>query len=1026
MSLLERAHGRTTALLLLTVVLAGAGGWAASQLPSAIFPSVTFPIVKVIADVGDEPAVRMIPTVTRPLEEAVDRVPGIRRVLSTTSRGSVEMSAEFAWGTDMAVALARVQGEIQRIRPDLPGAARVEAERMSTSIFPVLGYALTSDQVPQWRMRQLAEYTLKPALIGVRGVARVEVQGGRDREFQIHLDPQALAGHHLTAADVVATLRADNQVLSAGLIERNHELYLTLVDGRAASLAELGDIAIPNPEGAPARLAALGTLQAADAVSYIRTTAQGHEAVLLNIVQQPSANTIAIARGIDALLAEHPDLIPPQVKWTAFYDQARFISDSVSGVRDAILIGVGLAALVLLVFLRSGRVTAVAVAAIPFTVAIVLLGLAATGQTVNLMTLGGIAAALGLVADDAIVVVENIHRHREVAASADPTLSGTVELLPALAGSSLSTIIVFAPFALLSGVAGAFFRPLALTMVLSLVISFLLAALVVPAAVRHRKERGDPAPQGADGPPGAPAAKQPRRGGLTRRLVAWWPVSAIVLVALYGTGFLLYRAVGTDFLPAMDEGSIILDYWTPAGTSLTDTNAMLDQVDAIIQSLPDVEAYSRRTGTQLGFFITEPNRGDYVIKLRPRGQRRGVEEVIDDLRGRIARVEPAIHTDFGQLLEDNIGDLTGGVPQPIEVKIFGESQDELQARARQTAAILAKVPGVEDVFDGITIAGPALDLKVRPGALARRGLTTEDLATAVEPATVGTVAGDIRIGERIYDVRVFLGRDDTLARVPVLGRDGTVTPLADLADITTGPPEAEIDRDNLRSYLGVTARLSGRSLGGAVAAIRQQLSAQLVLPPGMSLEFGGLYAQQQSSFKGLLTVLLLGLGLVAVVLLFEFGDWRAPLLTVLVALAVLTGVFAALILTGMTLNISSFVGAIMMVGIVGENAVFVIHEARLQLLAGAGARQAWAGAARRRLRPVAMTILATAFALAPLALALGQGSQLLQPLAIGVIGGFVLSGPLVLVVLPSLYALLDPRGRLAGGAAARPAGGARE
>ena len=1018
MSLLERAHARTTALILLTVVLAGAGGWAAQHLPSSIFPSVTFPIVKVIADVGDEPAVRMIPTVTRPLEEAVDRVPGIRLVRSLTSRGSMEMSAQFAWGTDMAVALQRVQGEIARIRPDLPGGARVEAEWMSTSIFPVLGYALTSDTVPQWRLRQLAEYTLKPALVGIQGVARVQVQGGRQREFQVHLEPQALAGRRLTAADVVAALRADNQVVSAGLIERNHELYLTLVDGRAASLAQLGDIAIPTADGAPARLSDLGSLRAADAVSYIRTTAQGREAVLLNIVQQPSANTVAIARGIDALLAAHPELIPAHVKWTTFYDQARFITDSVSGTRDAILIGVGLAALVLLVFLRSWRTTAVAVAAIPFTVAIVLLGLAADGQTINLMTLGGIAAALGLVADDAIVVVENIHRHRELARSGDPTLSGAAELMPAIAGSSLSTIVVFFPFALLSGIAGAFFRPLALTMVLSLVVSALLAALVVPAAVRRRTERPGTAAEGGDAEARAEAkrtrAEKGFLGRAMRRLVAWWPVSVLLMLALYGGGYLLYRSVGTDFLPAMDEGSIILDYWTPAGTSLTDTNAMLDQVDAVIQSLPDVASYSRRTGTQLGFFVTEPNTGDYVIKLKPRGKRRGVDEVIDDLRARIAAVEPAIRTDFGQLMEDNIGDLTGGVPQPIEIKLFGDNQDELQAKAKQTAAILEKVPGVEDVFNGITIAGPALDIRARPEALARRGLTTEDLAAAVEPATVGAVAGDIRIGERVYDVRVFLGHGDAVARVPVLGKDGTVTLLGDLADITTGRPEAEIDRENLRSYLGVTARLSGRSLGAAVADIRDRLSQHLVLPPGMTLTFGGLYAEQQSSFKGLLGVLLVGLALVAVVLLFEFGDWRAPLLTVLVALAVLTGVFAALIVTGMTLNIASFVGAIMMVGIVGEKAVFVIHEARLRLRAGMGVRDAWAGASRQRLRPVAMTIFATAFALAPLALALGEGSQLLQPLAIGVIGGFCLSGPLALVVLPSLYALLDPRGRLAG------------
>jgi CzcA family heavy metal efflux pump len=1014
-SLLDRSHGRATAILLLVAVLVAGGIWSAQRMPSAIFPAVTFPIVKVIADVGDQPAARMIPTVTRPLEQAVDRVPGIRRVISTTSRGSTEMSAEFVWGTDMQTALQRVQGEVERIRPDLPPSARVDVEWMNTSIFPILGYALTSDRVPQWQLRQLAEYTLKPALIDVPGVSRVEVQGGRVREFQVRLDPHSLAGHRLTPADVAEALRKNNQVLSSGLIQRNHELYLTLVDGRAESLAQLGEIAVATATGVPVRLSELGTLAAADAVSYIRTTAQGHEAVLVNVVQQPFANTVAIARGIDDLLATHPQLIPEGVRWTPFYDQARFISDSVHGVRDAILIGVGLAALVLLVFLRTFRATAVAVATIPITVALVLLGLTATGQTVNLMTLGGIAAALGLVADDAIVVVENIHRHRELAVSAHPVLTGTGELLPALIGSSLSTVVVFVPFALLSGVAGAFFKPLALTMVLALVTSFFIAAFAVPVTLRKLERRNADNGQARGN---AKAAGGDERigwcGRLLGRLVRWWPVALLGLLALYGAGLFLYRTIETDFLPAMDEGSIILDYWTPAGTSLSDTNAMLDEAEKIIQSLPDVDSYSRRTGTQLGFFITEPNSGDYVIKLKPRRRRRPVEEVIDDLRRRIGRVEPAIRTDFGQLLEDDIGDLTGGVPQPIDIKVFGEDQRQLQEKARQVAAIAREVPGVEDVFDGITIAGPALALKTKPAALARRGLTTEDLQAAVEQATVGTVAGDLRLGERVYDVRVFSGDASDLADLKVLGRDGSATPLRDLATIATGPPEAEIDRDNLRTYLGVTARLSGRSLGGAVAEIRQRLQHEFVLPAGMSLEYGGLYAQQQSSFKGLLGVLLAGLLLVSVVQLFEFGDWRAPALTALIDLAVLAGVFAALILTGMTLNISSFVGAIMMVGIVGENAIFVIHEAQLQLRAGRTPREAWAGASRRRLRPVAMTILATAFALAPLALALGQGAQLLQPLAIAVIGGFVLSGPLVLIVLPALYARLDPHGRLGG------------
>ncbi|MFI5179993.1 MAG: efflux RND transporter permease subunit [Thermoanaerobaculia bacterium] len=1003
----RQAGGRATAIFLLVGLLSVAGVLAALRLPAAIFPAVTFPIVKVITDAGEEPAARMMPAVTRPLEEAIHRVPGVRRVLSATSRGSSELSAEFAWGTDMQVALQRVQAEVARIRTDLPPDAAIDVEWMNTAVFPILGYALTSDTRSQADLWELAEYTLKPALIRIRGVSQVQIQGGRRREFQVRLDPDALAGRKLAPGDVVDAIRKNSRILSAGLVEANHELYLSLVNGRADGRAALADISLPIPGGAPVRLGDLGTISVGDAVSYIRTTANGHPAVLVNVIQQPSANTVEIARDIGQLLAERPDLVPKEVRWIPFYDQAEFVTHSVRGVRDAILIGVALAALVILVFLRDLRLTLVAVATIPVSVALVLLGLAAAGQTINLMTLGGIAAALGLVADDAIVVVENIHRHRQKRLSEDPSRTGLLEIFPALLGSSLSTIVVFAPFALLTGVVGAFFKPLALTMAVALGVSFFLSAFVVPPALSRslRPEAMRPSAE-----PGTPSITF----RIARFLTGHGWIAALATILLLGSGGLLYKTIGSDFLPEMDEGSIILDYWTPAGTSLTDTDVMLGDVEKIVLSLADVESYSRRTGTQLGFFITEPNRGDYVIKLKPKKRRRPVEEVIADLRARLATAEPALHTDFGQLLEDDIGDLTGGVPQPIDVKIFGEDQAVLQEKAMRAARILQGVRGVEDVFDGRVIAGPALDVRVKPIELARYGMTTEDLHAAVEPALIGTVATKLQIGERLYDVRVLTPAITSLPSLPVRISSGALLPLRTLADVSTGPPEAEIDREDLQSYLGVTARLSGRSLGDAVTEIRGRLDSGLALPPGMSIRFGGLYEQQQASFKELLAVLLGGLVLVSIVLMFTFGDWRAPLLTSVLSVAVLAGVFGALLLTDMTLNISSFVGAILMVGIVGENAIFVIHEARQELRRGRCVPEAWAEAASRRLRPVAMTILATAFALAPLALALGEGSQLQQPLAIAVIGGFFLSGPIVLLLLPALYAWMDPHGRLAG------------
>ncbi len=1041
MKFLDRMRRRPHALFGLLLLLSVAGIYSLARLPSSIFPSVTFPIVKVIADAGDEPAARMMPTVTRTLEEAIRRVPGVTVVRSITSRGSTEISAEFRWGTDMQVALQRVQGETQRIQTDLPPDTHIDVEWMNTAIFPILGYALTSDTESQAQLLDLAQYTLKPALLGIDGVSQIQVQGGRQREFQIRLDSQALQGRGLSAADVIDAIRANNDVLSAGLTERNHELYLALTTGRVHDIRALSKISVPVRQGPPATLADLAKLSVADEVSFIRTTANGKPAVLVNVIRQPSANTVTIAESVRQLLKDRPDLLPPGTKWTTFYDQARFVSNSVSGTEDAVLVGVVLAALVLYGFLWSWRTTLVAAATIPITVAIVGLLLGATGQTVNLMTLAGIAAALGLIADDAIVVVEDIERHRDEG-SPDPAAASIRKLLPALIGSSLSTVIIFLPFALLPGITGAFFKPLALTMALALTVSFFVGVVAAPAAIvalekvgrRRRAQRKAEAAAATHAEPGAmkkPATPRGFRGRLSAGLGAAYgrfaglfvdhgSIAVVGLIGLICAGWWLYGRIGTDFLPSMDEGSIILDYWTPPGTSLSDTNKMLNEAEKVIMAVPGVESYSRRTGTQLGFFITEPNRGDYVINLKPRSERRPVDDIIDELRTRIAAVEPAINTDFGQLIEDNLGDLTGGEPQPIDIKIFGSNTALLEQKAKQIAKIVADTRGVEDTFDGITIAGPALNIRVKPEAAARYGLTTDQVNAQVAPALIGTVVDQIRVGDRMYDVRVLEPSASAMGDLRI--RAGSaLLPLRDVASIGTGAPETEIDRENLNTYVGVTARLSGRDLGSTVAEIRARIRREVALGPGMSVKFGGQFQQQQQSFQDLLYVLIAALVLVSLVVLFAFDDWRAPIVTSLCAIAVLPGALGLLLILGKSLNVSSYVGAIMMVGMVAENAMFVINEARHALREGMAVREAWHLASMRRLRPVAMTIFATGFALLPLALAVGAGSQLMQPLAIAVIGGFTLSGPIVLFLLPGLYRLLDPHGHLAGEAAVEDA-----
>ena len=961
--------------------------FAVLRLPSAIFPSVGFPIIKLIADVGEEPAARMMPTMTRPLEEALLRVPGIERVVSTTSRGTAELAAHFAWGTDMPAALSRVHEELDRLH--LPGAAKLQVEWMTTSAFPIEGYALTSDTHSPGELRELAEYELKPALVRIPGVAQVQIQGGRRREFQVRLDPAALQGRGLAAADAVRALRESHVELAAGLTERNHELYLAIVDGRVDGLENLERISVPVAEGPPAALRDLGEVRVADQVSYVRTTVDSNEAVLVNLVRQPTANTLEIAREVDARLRQIGHILPRDVRFSTVYDQARFIADSMRGTRDAMLLGVALAGVVLFAFLRSRRLTLVAMAAIPVTIAITGLALSLAGETLNLMTLAGVAAALGLVADDAIVVVEELAH--------TGSLRG---LLPALAGSSLATTVILVPFARLPSVVGAFFRPLALTLALALAVSFAVASVALPLALELTGARAKP-------PNAEPGRLERASRALAKLAVRRGGAAVVVLLLLMAAGAGLYTAIGSDFLPEMDEGAIVLDYWTPPGTSLTDTHLMLKEVEKQILELADVATCSRRTGTQLGFFITEPNRGDFVIQLKPRSMRRPAAEVIDELRGRIAAAQPALHTDFGQVLEDQIGDLTGGVAQPIDVKLFGNDRAALEAGARRIAQILSTVRGVDDVFDGIVVAGPALEIKVAAEAAARHGLTASDIHAEVEPAIACTLVDPVRIGDRLYDLRVLLaGGPPELENLPIRAR-GALLRLGDVASVSTGAPETEIQREDLATFVGVTARLTGRDLGSAMSEIRGRLERELPLGPGMFVSYGGQYEQKVQSFRGLARVLLAGLLFVGLLVWFEFGDWRPALVAVACALGALAGSLAALLVARQTLNVSSYVGAIMVVGIAGENAIFVIHEAQRSRARGLAAVDAWLAAAQRRLRPVAMTSLATIFALAPLAFAIGDGAQLMQPLAIAVMGGFALVAPLVLWVLPGACRWLE-------------------
>ncbi|MCI1187148.1 efflux RND transporter permease subunit [Hymenobacter sp. DH14] len=1020
--------------VLLALALA-LGTVAYRRINVALFPEVTFPKVKVIAENGLEPVDRMMVTVTKPMEDAMKRVPGLKLLRSTTSRGSCEISAFLDWGVNVATSQTLIESRLNQIRADLPPTVNISVERMNPAILPVMGYTLEAPGRSALELRKLALYTIKPFLSQVEGVSSVAIQGGRTKEYQIQLLPDQLAALALGPDDITKALTATNFVQSNGYLSDYRRLYLTVTDATIVQKEDLENLVLRNDGRRIVRLADVATVSLGEQPEYTRINANGSDAVLISILRQPDANVVQVSDGVKAKVAALKSGLPRGVRMAPYYDQADFVAEVVRSVQDALWIGLALALIVTALFLRSFRATMTILGAIPvalaLTIAVLYFGL---GYSFNIMTLGAIAAAIGLMIDDAVVMVEQLHRVGEEHPGATPgevVRRSVGHLLPALIGSSLSTIVIFLPFALLGGVAGAYFKVLATTMVVALVCSFLVAWLGLPVIYLLLSRKAASSKLSAVSPPSneqdlrneppVPDGKANSQQLIANssqnahheipwvRAVIRHPAYSIVgILVLIGSMVLIIPRLATGFLPDMDEGAIVLDYNSPAGTSIEETDRMLRQAEKLIVKVPEVASYSRRTGTQMGFFITEPNRGDYLIRLKTDRQRT-TEEVISDIRERIEATQPALTIDFGQVIGDMLGDLMSTV-QPIEIKVFGPDATKRYALAEQVTKVVEGVSGTADVFDGIVRMGPSVDVRPDPRRLAQYGLTATDFQTQLQTQLAGTTAGNVLEGEQLLNIRMRYpnAAQATLAQMraePVFLPNGQRRRLDELATVRITPSEAELERENLQAMTAVTARLDGRDLGGAMAEIRQKLERDVPLPPGYFIQYGGSYAEQQQSFQELLTILGTACLLVFAVALFLFRDLKAAGLILLIAVLGPAGGSLALFLTDTPLNVGSYTGLIMVVGIIGENAIFTFQQFFEILEEGRPVEQAVGYAIAARLRPKLMTALSAIAALLPLALGIGAGAQLHQPLAIAVIGGLLLALPLLLVVLPSLLRL---------------------
>ena len=1001
----------------LVIILLG-GAFVYSKLQTSLFPEITFPKIKVIAEAGLQPVDKMMVTVTKPLENAIKEVPDLDYVRSTTSRGSCEISAFMDWNANIDLSQQRIESKINEIKSDLPPETQITVEKMNPSILPVMGYTLETHQLSNIALKQLALYTIKPFLSQVSGVSEVRIIGGKMKEYWLTLDVRKMSTLSLTPDMLSAAIGGTGFVKSNGYLSDYHFLYLTVTDATVHSAADIEDIVVKNTGKRIILIKDVATVNVREAVEYTRINANGREALLIAVIKQPNANLVDISKAMEAQVEELKKVLPKGVTIRPYYLQADFVNDAVRSVTDSLWIGLALAILVAIIFLRSLKASATILFTIPITLCLTLIVLYAAGYTFNIMTLGAIAAAIGLIIDDAIVVVEQIHRtHEEHPDEPSTTLvqKAIHYLFPAMLGSSVSTIVIFIPFVLMSGVAGAYFKVMTNTMIIILVCSFFVTWIGLPVIyllLTPARRRGGSG-EGGRGHKRRSAGKPHlvHRQRWVSFFIRYPIISFAFMIALIAAVVYVYPKLETGFLPDMDEGSIVLDYNSPPGTSLEETDRMLREVEKIIVATPEVEAYSRRTGTEMGFFITEPNRGDYLIQLK-KDRNKTTDEVIEDLRKQIEATQPALRIDFGQVITDMLGDLMTSV-QPIEIKIFGNDQQRLQQLSKQVSAIVSGIDGTADVFDGIVIAGPSVTIEPNYARLAQFGLTPAELQFQLQTSLEGNIVGTLPEKEQLTNIRMVYPGSRTLSvadigRLQIFLPGGGLKPITDLANVTVKPGDAEIQRENLQSMGVVSARLEGRDLGSTIHEIQQKVGSRVILPEGYHIEYGGAYADQQKSFSELLIILITASLLVFGVILFLYRKVAVALVILLIAVLGISGSYLALYLTKTALNVGSYTGLIMIVGIIGENAIFTYLQFR-DSLATQSVDDAVIYAISTRLRPKLMTALGAIIALLPLALGIGTGAQLHQPLAIAVIGGFVIALPLLLIVLPTLLRLLYRR-----------------
>jgi CzcA family heavy metal efflux pump len=1006
MNIVRASRKNRFAVYLITTLLFAAGAWSVFQLPSNIYPEVNFPRIMILAHAGDLPPDTTLLSVTRPLEEAAMSVQGVYRVRSKTTRGASEISVIFNADADMQYSLQLLQGSVNEARGSLPADTEVEVARVSPTVFPVMSLILNGD-VPGADLRDEAYYVLRPLISRVPGVGIIEVQASDTRQIQVIVDPQKMIAHHLSLPEISDRLKATNEVTSVGKLPKDYLQYLVLTTSQFTSLDDIRNAVVDVQGSTPVHVSDIGIVQDGVEDRTILVTGNGKPAALINISRQLGGNILSLGTQISALIANLGDTIPKTLHISVVYDLAEFVRDSISSVRDAILIGAILAIVILYGFLREIRTTLIAAVSLPLSVVGTFFIVKMMGGTINLMSLGGLAIAIGLIIDDAVVVIENIYRHlglgEEPAVAAE---RGTAELIGPVVGSTATTLVVFLPLGLLTGFVGDFFRSLCMTLGVSVLLSLVFALTLIPLlSQRFLSLKAYRHSSGRFMEPVNRAYARSVHWALRRRI--WIALVALITV---GVGIFLYTQLESDFLPDMDEGGYVLDYIMPPGTSLATTDVVVKKFEQRIAQMPETEAFSRRTGAEMGLYTTEQNKGDILVKLKPRAQRtRSTEEIMDSMRPLVAQDAPGVEIEFTQILQDMLGDLQG-TPEPVEVKLFGDNMTLLEQAADEVGDKIQKIAGIVD-YKGIQKGNPEIVFHVDATQAGRVGMTVDQITDQVSAGLLGETATSLRQADRTVDIRVhfpdaFRYDYSKISQFPIVTPAKQVVPLGEVATPERVQGENQLLRENQRLMVSLTARLENRDLGSTMADVQTMMNG-IHPPTGMTYEIGGQYEAQQQSFRELLTVLGLALAAVFTVLVIQFRAFRPALIMISAAPLSLVGVFGMLLATGTPLNVSSFMGIILMIGLVVKNGIILFEYVAKLREEGMPLDEALAEAGRIRVRPILMTTLATLFGLLPLALGLGSGAELQKPLALAVIGGLLLSTFITLFVMPVMYSLIE-------------------